>query len=370
MSIRVLALTRYARTAASTRQRFTQYFPYLAEQGIDVTLSPLLDDSWVSGIVTGKRAGPAALAGAYWRRLRTLLSAGDYDLIWISYELFPYLPGAAERLVRLTGVPYVLDYDDAIFHNYDAHPRAAVRGLLGRKLVPLMRGAAAVVCGNAYLRDYAARYCGSVPVVPTVVDCDLYTPARKPADKAPVIGWIGSPTTWANVEPVLPAIRAAAERHGARIVAVGVGSGARNTEGVELVAWSEATEVASVQAMDIGIMPLLDLPFQRGKCGYKLIQYMACGLPVVAAPVGVNSEIVRPGVTGLLAGDEAGWTAALDTLLGDPALRARMGVAARARAEELWSLQAHRARVADILLTSARRQGRDHRHLSSAHARH
>jgi glycosyltransferase involved in cell wall biosynthesis len=122
---------------------------------------------------------------------------------------------------------------------------------------------------------------------------------------------------------------------------------------LDLVEWSEAAEVPFLQAVDIGIMPLSDTPWARGKCGYKLIQYMACGLPVVASPVGVNAEIVEHGVNGFLATTEAEWSEALATLLRDPALRQRMGAAGRRKVEEHYSLQVWGPRVAALLLDVA-----------------
>jgi hypothetical protein len=124
------------------------------------------------------------------------------------------------------------------------------------------------------------------------------------------------------------------------------------------VPWSEAEEVAAISACDIGIMPLADGVFERGKCGYKLIQYMACGLPVVASAVGANREIVRHGIDGFLAETEEEWRDALRTLAADPALRARMGAAGRRRVEEAYSLQVAGPRMADILRAAATRSNR------------
>ena len=125
--------------------------------------------------------------------------------------------------------------------------------------------------------------------------------------------------------------------------------------GVVPIEWSEATEVGELQRLSIGIMPVLDKPFQRGKCGYKLIQYMACGLPVVASPVGVNSEIVRPGLNGALADTPEEWLAALAQLADDPALRTRLGGEGRKRVEDRYSLQAQAPRLISILQEAVRR---------------
>jgi hypothetical protein len=352
--LRVLARATYHKQAASTRQRFAQYVAYLAEHGVEVTLSPLVPSAWIEAVNEDRRRDPGMFRGAYLRRLKALRGRRDYDLVWAQYELIPYAPGWVEALAARGPTPIVLDYDDAIFHSYDSHPNPLVRGLLGRKLEPLLSRAAAAMCGNAYLKAYAERFCPNSVIVPTVLDTGIYKPAEGlAAERPPAVGWIGSRTTWANVEPLLPFILPVLRAHGARLRVIGAGPGSRGIEGVDAVEWSEAGEVAELQAMDVGIMPLLDQPFQRGKCGYKLIQYMACGLPTLASPVGVNSEILADGSSGFLAASPTEWADRLGALLDDPALRARMGAEGRRIAVERYSLSSQQPRVLAILRAAA-----------------
>lgn len=356
--MRILALTKYGPLAASTRQRFLQYRPYLEANGVTLDVEPLLGEGRLAQMGGGTDArgeGLFGLARLYRNRFANLRRARDYDLLWVQYELFPYLPGLFERLAGMARVPVVVDYDDAIFHNYDRHRRPLARALLGRKLEPLLKRAAACICGNAYLLDYAQRFCPGSVLIPTVLDTDHYAPPSMPPP-ALRVGWIGTPTNWQNVEPLLPAMLPAIQRHGAVLRAIGAGAAARPAPGLELADWREAEELAELQAMSVGIMPLLDEPFQRGKCGYKLIQYMACGVPVVASPVGVNAEIVGDRSSGLLADSADQWVAALDRLLSDPALRVTMGAAGRATAVEKFSLAAHQPRLLRTLMDAA--QGR------------
>ena len=149
--------------------------------------------------------------------------------------------------------------------------------------------------------------------------------------------------------PMMPMLTSVATKHGAKISAVGADYVTQSSSELELLPWSEATEVGIIQRMNIGIMPLDDSPWARGKCGYKLIQYMACGLPVIASPVGVNSDIVEHGVTGFLVQTDAEWTSALETLLTNPELRKRMGAAGRQKVEQEYSLQAYGPKVAGLL---------------------
>ena len=347
--MRVLALMKYGARAASTRQRLLQYQPYLETRGIEIAMSPLLDDAHVARIGRGRRSSPFAISSAYFRRLAMLLRARRFDVIWLHCELLPYMPGWVERLVRLAGRPVVLDYDDAIFHMYDAHRSGLVRRTIGLKFASVVRSADAVMAGNAYLADYAMRFSDAVTIVPTVVDTDAYLPRPESREARPVVGWIGSPSTWRYVAAMLPTILPVIARHGAVFRAVGGGRESEGVAGVEAVEWREDREIAEVQAMDVGIMPLDDQPWAKGKCGYKLIQYMACGSAVIASPVGVNVEIVADGVEGLIAGTAAQWAAALDRLLGDAALRRAMGERGRAKVVSAYSLASQAPRVAAVL---------------------
>ena len=355
--MKVQAFTKYGRSAASTRQRLLQYIPSLAAAGISVDYRPLLGEEYVRSIATGGRASRLAIARAYAARIRTLAARGDADVLWVYAELFPYLPSGLERLAFRRGVPVVYDFDDAFFHQYDDHPHPLVRRALRGKLEPLLRGASAVACGNDYLQDYAKRFNPRTTILPTVVDTDSYRPAPGRADDgAPVaIGWIGSPTTWSYVRPLLPLLRELVRSRGVVIRAVGAGSAAADDAfpGLELIDWTEASEVAQVQRMDVGIMPLPDERWARGKSGYKLIQYMACGVPLVASPVGVNREIVAHGANGFAATTVEEWRDALTRLIADAPLRRTFGAAGRRRAEERYSLRAHAPRLA-TLLRSAR----------------
>lgn len=349
--MRVLAFAKYGTRAASTRQRFVQYEPALAEAGISVEYAPLLDNDHMERLVRGRRASIHRAAFSYVRRIARLLDARRYDALWIYCELFPYLPGMMERLAGLTNKPIIYDFDDAIFHMYDEAARPLVRRFLDGKLEPLLRRASICCCGNPYLRDYAARFCPQSVILPTVVDTTKYRPSNHRVDDPPVIGWIGSPTTWRNVRPLLPMLAELARERGVIIRAIGAGEAALEDSGpgLQFVGWSEETEVEEVRKMDIGIMPLNDLPFERGKSGYKLIQYMACGLPVVASPVGVNSVIVRQGENGFLAASEQEWRDLLVKLIDDPALRLRMGAAGRQRVQEEYSLSVTAPRLVALM---------------------
>ena len=355
--MKVLLLSRYGRQGASTRLRALQYLPHLASDGIDVTWAPLLDDAYLEALYgAGRRPWPQ-VARAYLKRLGRLLEAKRFDLLWIEKELFPMLPATVERLLAAAGVPYVVDYDDALFHNYDLHRRTLVRRLLGRKIDRVMARARLVIAGNDYLaaraEEAGARW---IEQLPTVIDLDRYPalPDTAPDPARPfTIGWIGSPHTAAYLAAVAEPLRRLLARRAVRLVLVGAGRGAPADLPAAVRPWSEAGEVADIAAFDVGIMPLPDAPWERGKCGYKLIQYMACAKPVVASPVGVNRQLVTPGVNGYLATTAEEWMNAMDRLQTDRALGQRLGAAGRALVVERYCLQAAAPRLAALLRRAA-----------------
>jgi glycosyltransferase involved in cell wall biosynthesis len=336
---------------ASSRLRTYQYLPYLQKNGVEVVIDALLDERYLRRLYSGRRRSYSAIANAYWRRIKALARCYRYDLIWIEKEVFPWLPAFAERLLNLLRVPYVVDYDDATFHAYDRNRRVWIRKLLGEKIHLVMRNAAVVTVGNSYLAEHATLAgARKVVVIPTVVDMAAYNAPEAPPSEEFVIGWIGTPKTAHYLHLIAPALRLVCAERNARIVLVGAGDIELDGVTVDLVDWSEESEVSEIQAFDVGIMPLLDEPWERGKCGYKLIQYMACGKPVVASSVGVNSDLVTDGVNGYIAGSPQEWADVLRALASDPAKGIEMGQRGRAKVSGRYSLEATSPRLLSVLL--------------------
>jgi glycosyltransferase involved in cell wall biosynthesis len=254
------------------------------------------------------------------------------------------------------GIPCVVDYDDAVFHRYDMHDNRLIRTLLGKRIDAVMRQATTVVVGNDYLAE-RARHAGAsrIEYLPSVVDTKRYSIREKTGDTFRT-GWIGSPITAPYLGLIRDALEEATKQFGARLVLIGSGD-QDPLPGVakEVLPWSEDSEVANVQSFDVGIMPLPDGPFERGKCGYKLLQYMACGLPVIASPVGVNSRIVEQGKTGFLASSTVEWLQALVMLSQNATMRSDLGKAGRKKAEQEYSLQITAPRLFKILTDAASR---------------
>lgn len=347
--MRVLALTKYSSLGASSRLRTHQFVPWLRSKGVDVQVSELFDDVYIKNLYAKKRA-IGNISKAYWRRLLVLTRAKAFDVVWLEKEALPWLPSGIE-VALLPGTKMLVDYDDAVFHRYDLHRSGLVRSLLGRKIDRVMRQASVVTVGNDYLGARArSAGCRCIEWIPTVVDIERYPkPQRRGRVGPTVVGWIGSPSTAPYLAAVAPALEPLVKSGSVRCVAIGARPD--QVSGTPFVArpWTVDGEVASLSDLDIGIMPLHDGPWERGKCGYKLIQYMACGLPVVASSVGINNQLVREGENGFLASGVDSWSRAIARLVSDAHLRVRMGENGRARVEQVYCLQVQGPRLLKIL---------------------
>jgi glycosyltransferase involved in cell wall biosynthesis len=351
--LRVLFLTRYGRLGASSRQRCFLYLEALNAAGIHAEVCPLLGDDYVRRLHSGRAVNLAAVPQAYASRLMALLRARRHDLLWIEKEALPWLPAWLEiAFLRIAGTTIVVDYDDAVFHTYDRHRNGIVRRVLGTKIDRIMSAADLVIVGNSYLGGRAkAAGARAIAEIPTVVDVKGYLQPRSASARSREqfrIGWIGSSLTSSYLEMLRPALAELASRLPLTITLVGAAEGTLAGLPVERVAWSLETEAAEIARFDVGLMPLPDGPWERGKCGYKLIQYMASALPVVASPVGINREIVIPGETGFLAATDGDWVSSLSRLHRDPQLRKRMGAAGRQRVWVKYSLAATAPRMIDL----------------------
>jgi glycosyltransferase involved in cell wall biosynthesis len=353
--VKILLLSRYSSLGASSRYRCFQYLPYLRGLGHTVEVAPLLSDVYLQRLYAGKSVPVLDVVAAYVRRKLLLLQKRKYDLLWIQYEAFPWVPYWMESILLLSSVPFVLDYDDATFHRYDRQPSALVRKLLGGKIDRLMRRSACVIAGNEYLAS-RARETGArkVELLPTVIDLEKYPLAPSPQNTEFTIGWIGTPRTVHYLNEIREALQIVARDGGIRLVTIGTPGFQMEGVRCENRPWSESTEVEEMQKFDVGVMPLVDGAWERGKCGFKLIQYMACSCPVVGSPVGVNKEIIRPGVNGFTATTTAEWVDALRILKADKLGRQRMGAEGRRIVEQNYCLKRTAPALARMLEEAAK----------------
>ena len=354
--MRVLFVTKYGPAAASSRTRVFQYLPYLRAHGVDCEVLTVLPDDALGGARLAASRRPLAKALYYlgaacrnlacglraWRRCRAA------DALFLQKVIFP---APVRWLLRRAGAPAAYDFDDAI---YTTEERSG--GLLARwrerraaaGLPAMLRLARVAVVENPCTAEFAGRH-GPVLTITGPIDTAPFAGVRRGERTGPVVlGWIGSPSTAGYLELIGGVLRRLARREPLRVCVVGAEWRLDGVE-VECRPWSLEREPGDLGGWDIGLMPLPDDPWTRGKGGYKLLQYMAAGLPVVAHPVGINAEIVADGETGFLAADEAAWESALLRLIRDPALRRALGERGRQRVEERYALSVHAPRLLRML---------------------
>ncbi len=352
--LRMLVLSPFPEEAAGTRFRISQYIPYLEANGFDVDVDAFFTPSFFRFVYRKGHYLRKAFSflGLAFHRLATVSRAGRYDVVFIYREAFPVGPAVIERCLARGRAPIVLDFDDAIFllNASEANRFASSLKNVG-KMSTLVRLSSRVIVGNEYLAAYARTHNPAVTTIPTCVDTSRFVPRTSARPEGPpVVGWIGSPTTTPYLTGLADVLRRVAERH-PFVLKVSGAEGPLMFDGVAVreERWELAREVELFNTCDVGVYPLTDDEWARGKCGFKAIQFMACGVPVVASPVGVNREIIDDGVNGFLASTPDEWIEKLGRLLADPALRARFSEAGRRTIEERYSLRVQAPRFAETL---------------------
>ena len=291
-----------------------------------------------------------ALLYASIRRIQALRHANRFDLVIAYGDLLPYLPSFVER--KLLQVPFIYDCDDAFFLKYRNRRLRLVQPFLGDKIDRLITGAEFVTAGNTWLANYARRFNTNVSVLPSVVDTDQFRPSMSLQTKLPgssfTVGWIGSPSTAPYLRLLIEPLKLLARERPVRLIVVG--GPAPDIPGVEVIekSWSLEHEVSVIRGFDVGVMPLPDNLWTRGKCAYKLIQCMACAVPVIASKVGANLEVV-PAECGLLVNSSHEWLKAFRKLASDKLLRERMGIAARQWVEQNYSLRSSLPKFVEVI---------------------
>jgi glycosyltransferase involved in cell wall biosynthesis len=328
--LKALLLSPYPSSAPSNRNRIDQYIPYLEAHGMEVAVDCLLDE--VSYRSRGVRHAFGVLSGMLKRALIALRPA-RFDVVLVHREALPFPTTVLERVLKDKVKRLVFDFDDAIYLPQPFPSSPVVSWLRSpRKFGAMISAADVTIAGNGHLAERAIRYSSNVVVIPTPVDTERITPrtGRRSGDRL-VIGWMGSGSTAHYLAEVAEPLSAVLRQHPHVELAI-VGAGiprALRQERVSARPWSLSGEAEDLQSFDIGIMPLPDNEWTRGKCAYKALQYMSAGVATVSSAVGVTPELVIDGENGLLARSKDEWMACLSSLIGDAGMRWRLGKAGR-----------------------------------------
>ncbi|MEE2657798.1 MAG: glycosyltransferase family 4 protein [Candidatus Latescibacterota bacterium] len=364
--MRVLFVTQYGTIAASSRTRVFQYLPYLRTHGIDVEIVTVLPDSAIAGSQVLVTRNPLRKISYYLQALWRTLSSGIhtwrraplFDVLFVQKVIFP---APVRWLLRRASTPMIYDFDDAIFTTEvrDGSLLAAWKHRRNARGLPAMLTMARrAVVENKYTGDFARRFCPIVTITGPIDVSPYGAETSRGAERGPselVLGWIGSATTSSYLDLISEPLARLQRRHPDLSVQIVGAQWQAPALRVDCAPWSLESEVAAIRGFDVGLMPVPDDPWTRGKGGYKLLQYMAAGLPVVTSPVGINCDIVRDGETGYLAESDDDWEQRLESLITDSEKRRSMGDKGRRRVKEVYSLEAQQP----ILLSTLRELSRE-----------
>ena len=351
MSVKVAFFTRYGRQGASSRYRFIQYFDIYRRKGLEPVHLPFYSDKYLQRRYVGKATALYMVAAFVRRFTQIVVSRNRYPLVVIEYEMLPYFPRIIERLaLKWVGSPYIVEYDDAVYSRYESVTISSVRS----KITGLLEDASLVIAGSNYLREQLElRGAKNIAVVPTSVSSRKFV-ERQEHNLGCTLVWIGSSTTAKYINQISSVLQRLLKDN-IRLVVIGAGEWRLDCEdNVIYKEWKEDEEAELLSECDIGIMPLPDTNWARGKCGLKIIQYMMAGLPVIASNVGANTEIISSGIDGFLASGEEEWYEYLNDLISKPHQRNQMGENGRRKALDKYCVESNAAVIMNLYIGEIR----------------
>lgn len=349
-------------TSPGQRFRIEQWQGGLKQSGVEITFAAFEDKNLRDVLYIREhwiRKG-IGISRAFIRRLSEVSQSSSYDLVYLFREAALFGPSIFERMVHLLKVPLVFDFDDAIFIRY----RSPANGWLSLLKAPgktqtICKLASHVMVGNNYLADYARMFNRNVTIVPTTIDTDKYQVGAARERATPVISWTGSFSTVQHLDVLRPVLCELARHERFRLRVIGSPSYRLEGVDVEVFPWRSQTEVQDLAEADIGVMPLPDDPWTRGKCGLKALQYMGLGIPAVCSAVGMNTDLISDGENGFLAKSPEEWITKLTLLLRSSQLRRKVGLAGRKTVEERFSTISQVPRVNNVFRSAV--EGASHR---------
>ena len=344
--MKILFIVPYPTEGQSNRFRVEQYLPELTQRGISYSVRPFYSSNFRKIL---QKKGHYLKKIFYLlifsiSRLADVLKSPNYDIVFIHREAFPAKGYIFEWLFRKMAKRLIYDFDDSVFLTKPAKVRRMV----------IMSDY--IITGNGFLRDYVLKFNKKVGILPTCIDTDKYKPAQKSGDSQKVIiGWMGSPTTVVYLSELGETFKILSKKYNNVEFRV-IGAKFDNNLVLPLVNkdWTMDSEIGELQQFDIGLMPMPEDEWTKGKCAFKIVQYMAVGVPAIASPVGMNTEIIRDGVNGFLASGTKEWCEKLSQLIESPGLRKQFGRMGRKTVEDEYSLNKKKSEFVNILERSTK----------------
>jgi len=342
--MRVLFLAPYpANESPSQRYRFEHYLGSLSSHGISYDYRPFLNiDTWQIFFTPGNYGRKiAGIIKGFFRRWLLMCTIGKYDFVYIHREAAPLGPPLFEWIIaKIWRKKIIFDFDDAIWI-----PVASENNKIARyikwfsKVATICRMSYKVSVGNNFLGEYARKYCKNIIVVPTVVDtANTHAQLQDQDTDTPAVGWTGTFSTLKYLDIILPVIKRLQEKHDFTFIVIANKDPKLPLKNYRFIYWSKETEIADLLQLHIGLMPLYNTELEKGKCGFKAIQYMSLGIPAVVSPVGVNPLIITDGENGFVAAEEQEWEDKIGKLLMSKDLRKQVGLKARTSIEKGYSV--------------------------------
>lgn len=335
------------------RFRCEHFIPILQQNGYEITYSNLLtawDDKY---FYQPKRYAIKAFifCKAFLRRCFDVLRARKYDCIFIYREAFMIGTTLFERGLAKSGKPIIFDFDDSIWISDISEGNKNLSWMKrSSKTDEIIALSKLVIVGNQYLADHAKLFNNNVEIIPTTIDTNYHKPTEKQAKETVCIGWTGSETTIRHFKLIIPVLKRIKEKYGDMVSFIQISNVTSECPeiGLETVVWNAQDEIAQLQRINIGIMPLPDDAWAKGKCGFKGLQYMALEIPTIMSPVGVNTEIIDDGKNGFFATTDDEWFAVLCKLIDDADLRKNIGEEGRKTIVARYSIDSQKEKYLSL----------------------
>lgn len=343
----IIFFPKYTQIGPSSRYRIYQYLRYLKDY--NCIIHPFFDDKYRPGNFNGVSAYFYVI-GCYLKRLSNMLKLNKNDIVFVQYEFTQFSPFFV-LFFKLRNIRYIVDYDDAVFHDYDQSKSKIIRKLFKNKIACVIKNANYVITGSPYLTQYALKYNKNVIEIPTSINLDNYIVNQKEESDKFIIGWIGSKTTSVNLIGLIPAFESLL-KDGFNFEIRCIGFDIELLDKFshlpfKAIGWKAKTEVNEIGKFDVGIMPLTDNPFNNGKCAFKLIQYMACGIPTISTPLEANIKVNRDN-NNLFSNNIEEWITNFKYCLNNHDSLKKTGVKNRSIIEKFYTIQVNHNRYIKI----------------------